>query len=310
MLKIKTHLTIFKQHCLASVVAAKCIIALGLLLGITGLARAELAFTTIDVPGSSRTAVNGNSPNAIAGEYDDANGLTHGFILRGGAYKPINVPVPAAVTTINGIAANGQLVGTYIDTTGVPGVHAFFWGASFIPLNPPGSVRSQGGFLNAQGQVVGAYRTPDQKRHGFIWYKGTFSTFNVPNDHPLFGTVPQGINDRGDIVGSYVDVQGIRLGFLWRQGAYTTLRAPDAGNGIAPNHIATVALGTNNSGTVVGAYEDQKGQIHGFIWKNGGYTKVDVPGSTYTAINSINAQGEIAGVYDDANGVTHGFVAR
>ena len=115
---LKTHFTIFKQDCLASVVAAKSIIALGLLLGITGLARAEYAFTTIDMPGSYSTVVYANSPNAIAGKYLDANENTHGFILRGGAYTTIDVPVPASLyTEINGIAANGQLVGTYDTST-------------------------------------------------------------------------------------------------------------------------------------------------------------------------------------------------
>jgi uncharacterized membrane protein len=211
-------------------------------------------------------------------------------------------------TQINGIAANGQLVGTYEDAIGR---HAFFWGGSFIPLNPPGSERSQGGFLNARGQVVGAYRDnkaapPNNKRHGYIWYKGTFTTFNVPNDHSMFGTVPQGINDRGDIVGSYVDMQGIlRLGFLRRQGTYTTLR-------VSANNF-TVASGTNNSGTVVGSYGNRGangGPEHGFVWKNGVYTTVDVPEAKTTSIGSINAQGEIAGWYIDAEGVQHGFVAR
>ena len=215
--------------------------------------------------------------------------------------------MPASLyTEINGIAANGQLVGTYDTSTpaeGGTGRHAFFWGASFIPLNPPGLERSQGGFLNAYGRVVGTYRdnTQNNKRHGFLWYNGTFTTFNVPNDDPKLGTVASGINDRGDIVGNYVNMQGIRLGFLWRQGAYTTLRVSDAN--------FTVASGTNNSGTVVGSYGNAQPE-HGFVWKNGVYTKVDVPGAKTTSISSINAQGEIAGTYDDAEGVTHGFVAR
>ena len=46
--------------------------ALGLFLGFPGPAKAQFNFTTIDVPGSTRTAVNANSPHAIAGEFDDA----------------------------------------------------------------------------------------------------------------------------------------------------------------------------------------------------------------------------------------------
>jgi hypothetical protein len=62
---------------------------LGLLMGLPGVAMADMTFTftTIDVPLSSGTSVDANSPNAIAGEYYDVSGDTHGFILRGGASK-------------------------------------------------------------------------------------------------------------------------------------------------------------------------------------------------------------------------------
>ncbi len=41
----------------------------------------KLHIATIDPPGSTRTSVDGNSEHAIAGEFDDKNGKTHGFIL-------------------------------------------------------------------------------------------------------------------------------------------------------------------------------------------------------------------------------------
>src|SRR5262245_53965239 len=56
--------------------------AIGLLLGLTGVAEAQqYAFSTIDMPSATRTAATGNSSTAIAGGFDDANGNTHGFIL-------------------------------------------------------------------------------------------------------------------------------------------------------------------------------------------------------------------------------------
>jgi hypothetical protein len=41
-------------------------LALGLLLGAPGMA--EVQFTTVDVPGATRTAVNGNSTHQVVGE--------------------------------------------------------------------------------------------------------------------------------------------------------------------------------------------------------------------------------------------------
>src|SRR4029077_13124363 len=94
--------------------------------------------------------------------------------------------------------------------------HAFVWNkGAFTTLDPPGSTRSQGGFINAKGEAVGTFRDANQKRHGFIWRKGIFTTFNVPDDDPLLGTVAMGINDIGQIVGHFVDVMtGDRRGFL------------------------------------------------------------------------------------------------
>jgi len=50
-------------------------VALGLLLAIPCLADAQqYTFTTISVPGATRTAINGNSTTSLAGEFDDADG--------------------------------------------------------------------------------------------------------------------------------------------------------------------------------------------------------------------------------------------
>ena len=48
--------------------------ALALILAAPGLANAEYHFTSIDVPGATRTAANGNDTRAIVGEFDDPNG--------------------------------------------------------------------------------------------------------------------------------------------------------------------------------------------------------------------------------------------
>ena len=95
-------------------------VALGLFLGVPGPAKAQYNFTTYDVPGSTRTAVNGNSPHAIAGEFDDADGNTHGFVLSNGVYTTIDVPgsVSTGVFSINAL---GEIVGSYDDAGGTHG---------------------------------------------------------------------------------------------------------------------------------------------------------------------------------------------
>jgi len=279
-------------------------LTLGLFLaGVPGLARAaaSFTFTTIDVPGSTGTDANGNSTHAIAGDFTDAGGITHGFVLSSSKFTTIDVP-GAASSSVNGINAIGQLDGTYQDTVRF---HAFFSGngSSFTTLDPPGSIRSLGGFINAQGQAVGTYRSSEQKRHGFIWRNGVFTALliNVPGDHAVLGTVAIGINDPGQVVGDYVDAaQGNRHGFLLSRGIYTTLDVPGA--------LLTVAEGINNAGKIVGFYIDAVGNEHGFILRGGVYATIDVPNAAFTAVFSINAEDEIVGSYGDSSGVTHGFL--
>jgi hypothetical protein len=283
-------------------------VAFGLFLSAPGLTQAQYTFTTIDVPKATATLANGNSTNAIVGQFDDADGNTHGFVLNKGNFTTIDVPNAldpgVFATSVNGINAPGRLVGTYfVGSTN----HAFFENdGNFIKLDPA-NVRSQGGFINAKDQVVGTYRDSNQYRHGFIWLNGNFTTFNVPGDVSPLGTVAFGINDIGDVVGNYVAVSdGNRHGFLRSSNGavFTTLDAPGA--------VITTAEGINNARTIVGAYFDANGTLHGFVRNNGFYTTVDVPGpggaAQQTEINSINAKGEIVGFYFDSNGVEHGFL--
>jgi hypothetical protein len=92
----------------------------GSLLSISQAAHAQnkYDFITIDVTGEevTRTAANGNSTHEIVGEFDDKDG-THGFVLNKGVFTTIDFP-NASVTLLNGINASGQLMGTYVDSTG------------------------------------------------------------------------------------------------------------------------------------------------------------------------------------------------
>ena len=68
-------------------------VAVGLFLGTAGPAKAEYVFTTIDVPGSTFTIAYGiNASGEIVGQYRDAGGVTHGFLLSGGVYTTLDVP--------------------------------------------------------------------------------------------------------------------------------------------------------------------------------------------------------------------------
>jgi probable HAF family extracellular repeat protein len=295
-------------------------VALGLILAVPGPAQAQYKFTTIDVPGAVRTAVNRNTSNALAGEFDtiiddDYDAQTHGFVFTKGVFTTIDVP-GSTFTTVYGINPRGEICGYFTGEDDV--THGFFRNQKgvFTTIDPPGSVHTFADGLNAHGEVVGVYRDDADTRHGFLWSDGVYTLLDdVPGAGGRNGgTIPLGINDHGDIVGDYTtSTDGrtlTRHGFVQRDGVYTTLDVQGA--------LLTVATGINNDGVIVGAYLEEHvlhlppyGDFllqfqHGYVLIDGVYTTINVGRPYHTAVLTINAEGQIAGYY--VNGVTHGFV--
>ena len=86
-----------------------------------------------------------------------------------------------------------------------------------------------------------------------------------------------------------------------------------------PGAAENKALGVNERGQVVGVYLDDgvvanadglypPGTIHGYMWDNGRYTRLDVPGSGATSAVKIDRRGRIVGEVKDAAGAIHGFL--
>jgi len=63
-----------------------------------------------------------NHGGQIVGEYFDAGGTSHGFLLDNGAFTPIDVP-GATGTAAPGINRSGQIVGHFSDAGGT--VHGY-----------------------------------------------------------------------------------------------------------------------------------------------------------------------------------------
>jgi len=251
------------------------------------------------VPGSIDTAANANSTHEVVGDFDDADGNTHGFVLNLGQYTVIDVP-GASVTIINGINANGEFVGTYVVDGGFP--HAFLWndGVFTTPLEPPGAFRSQAGTVNAQGQVVGTYRDSSQpaRRHGFLWSKGVFTTFNVPGDGLGGTTVFSSTNvdkspelPRPRQQTSRVPVERRRLHDHRR----SRCRTHRGGNNQRRGRARRILLGCQRRGPRLPA---EQGHPHASRR----------PGAAFTEVFGINAQGQIVGLYEDSAGNDHGFI--
>jgi hypothetical protein len=108
----------------------------------------------------------------------------------------------------------------------------------------------EGTTLNPDGSI------PPYKVHGFVWHKGRFSSFDVPDS---LATFPYGINNGGQIVGGYFDAAGKQHGCLRERGHYRTLDAPgrrdgrdnDGDGDIDSLDVATIAWDINDRGEVL-----------------------------------------------------------
>src|SRR6185436_6868907 len=84
---------------------------------------------------------------------------------------------------------------------------------------------------------------------------------------------------------------------------FTTLDFP------AQGVIETGAKGINDRGEVAGYYVLSGSDIHGFVWRRGTFTQIDVPGADITYVHGINNRGQVVGhSRDDIFAPAHGFL--
>jgi probable HAF family extracellular repeat protein len=76
-----------------------------------------------------------------------------------------------------------------------------------------------------------------------------------------------------------------------------------------PGSISTVATSIDIAARIVGFYTDTNG-THGFVFNNGSYSAVDVPGALWTAAYGINNTGQIVGGFGASENPDgrHGFL--
>lgn len=131
--------------------------------------------------------------------------------------------------------------------------------------------------------------------------KYNFTTFQNPGASV---TRAFGMDNHGAVVGTDDHTPG-RHAFLVQHGAYIPLDP----NGVLGKHTS-FARGMNNRGEIVGGYFDDDGTEHGFIYRDGVVTTLDVPfnGSVGTQADDISPSGIIVGVWVDEAFTAHGFV--
>jgi uncharacterized membrane protein len=184
--------------------------------------------------------------------------------------------------------------------------------ATTVPAIPSGQAGTATLGINDRGQVLGNYEGRDGIVRPFVRDRRgrstaiTMARLRPPGQYDEYVD----INNRGAIVGFYNDEQGATTtGFLrTTKGRFVDIDVPGA--------TATIALGINNRGQMVGSSIDPNGAYHGFLRNRKGTvtTLPEAPGSDPasggTQPCAINERGQIAGLVYDAQGGSRGFLFK
>jgi hypothetical protein len=160
--------------------------------------------------------------------------------------------------------------------------------------------------VNDFGTVVGQASFQTGAVKGFIRYANGAVTYYRAWNVPPSLTSLVGRNDNGINIGN---VNG-STGFILSGSTFTAI---DLGTG----HNYPFPTGINNWNSIVGYYQDTRGDIHGFKrWSNGSFLSFDYPGaSTFGAFGTqpagINDSGITVGIYYlPPSDVAHGFIYK
>ena len=143
----------------------------------------------------------------------NSSGTVHGFLkTKAGVFTTLDVPFAGATgTEARGINEDGDIVGTYVQTSGPDGAFLLHEGVyTRININGTTSVDAYG--INEEGDIVGSYTKcqtsgefPTCEDHGFLLSEGKLTTIDVPFADAKETNKVTGINEDGWMVGVYTD---------------------------------------------------------------------------------------------------------
>ena len=256
------------------------------------------------------------------------------------------IEVPnARSTTVFGINNKGELVGNFVDATGVSRGFLLRSG-TFTTIDHPGAGRTAARGINDAGDVVGNWaRAGDAGVISFGFRRTADGQFQPVTFAGFKHTIPQRILGDGTVIGCahQDDLMASMIGItVGPRGTSQTALFASMHNGATPDLKRIVGLYTkmpedrgegylleNNVPTPlvvagsmmtagwdinprsesVGVFQNAAG-VHGFIHATTyGFITIDYPGATATRAFGINSTGDVVGSYV-SGGVTRGFLAR
>jgi len=139
----------------------------------------------------------------------------------------------------------------------------------------------------------------------------TFTLLNYPGTLFTLATcINKGaLTSKIEITGEYAPRADTETGFLVKVSGKKTVTEIYEAVSYPHEPAQQVAYCSNDSGLIVGTYQDSSGVFHGYERNGAKFTTLDVPfaGATATFPQSINNSGEVVGGWEDSDGNEHGF---
>ena len=279
-----------------------------LVLSLLSAAQAQTGYRyeRVDFPNGSQTFARGiNAHGDIIGNYTDADGVGHSFLLHNKVYSNIDYPGDGGISAL-AINAHGDIVGGLSDADGD---HGFLLrDGKFTKIDFPGASSTRAFGINNSGDITGQYSIGGGNEKSFILIDGVFRGVHVPQGLNFTrGAEDNGVAIVGDVVLS--SDQSLH-GFLKIRNAVQLIDPPGT---VFP---CSRARGINERGDIVGAFSivntlDECNSFPpaiGFVFHAGTFSIVAPPGSPDTFAFGMNDDGVVVGV-TNKNGTIHGFKA-
>ena len=219
--------------------------------------------------------------------------------LAGYVIKRIDPP-NAVYSVASDINDAGHIVG-YAEIDKFDGVaHGFEYdGTSYTMIDYPGAFATYLMGINNLEESVGFYYDAAGGTHPFLLNPdGSFEDLSLPIQYSFVN--PYKINDTLQIVGTFADTNGNVHGFNLQGDTFQQLDYRD--------YSTTTAMGINNTGQIVGdTWASGSGPFYSYVYSNGAFKLVHVPGAIATETIGINNKGEVCGDFA-RNNDRHGFV--
>ena len=166
-------------------------------------------------------------------------------------FSPIDDPMATNGHRASGINDLGQIVGDYVDSSGVQ--HGFLYsGGTYTTLNAPSGTNGTDAYgINDLGQIVGYYKDSSSTEHGFLY------TAAAPTPRSTIRWAPMA--PRAMASTTRARSSGTTLTATAMRTASSTAAAPTPRSTIRSGTKGTQAYGINDAGQIVGNYIDSSG---------------------------------------------------